>query len=72
MSERGERRNDQPKDAPDPPDERHGEVELDLVRHRGDTNATEEAKQAQRDVPVDVEAWRERDRERGTADDDYV
>ena len=72
MSERGERRNDQPKDAPGPPDEQHGEVELDLVRHRGDTNPTEEAKQAQRDVPVDVEQWRERDRERGTPDDDYV
>jgi hypothetical protein len=48
------------------------EVELDLVGHRGDTPPAEEARRAQPDVPVDVEEWRERDRERGTGEDDYV
>ena len=44
-----------------------GEVELDLVAHRGDTEPTEEARQAQsEDVPVDVEERRDRDRERGS------
>ena len=51
--------------------ERH-EIETDLTGHRGDTEPSDAAREAQRDVPVDVEGWRRRDERRGTPPDDYV
>ncbi len=58
-------------DTPEQRDDEGG-PELDLVGHRGDTTPTEEAREAQQDVPVDVDEWRERDRERGTDEGEYV
>jgi hypothetical protein len=53
-------------------DDEHEEVELDLVGHRGDTEPSDEARRDQKDVPTDVEEWRDRDRERGVGEDEYV